>query len=173
MKPGSAMPSVRELARDLSINPATVAKGYQHLVDAGILAMKRGEGTFVAKKPPALPRGEREKELEGGAMRYASLAVTIGAPNDEAEDQHERDVLGWRGRSSRSAGTFDVPGGRVGSGPRRAVHAKPETHSRRNLFLRPPRFRVCAAWAQRRRQVFSRALPSRPAETDGRLVRAL
>ena len=51
LKPGSAMPSVRELARDLSINPATVAKGYQHLVDAGILAVKRGEGTFVAAKP--------------------------------------------------------------------------------------------------------------------------
>jgi GntR family transcriptional regulator len=87
MKPGSAMPSVRDLARDLSINPATVAKGYQRLVDAGILAVKRGEGTFVAQKPPALPRGEREKELEGGAMRYASLAVTIGAAPDEAVER--------------------------------------------------------------------------------------
>ena len=87
LKPGSAMPSVRDLARDLSINPATVAKGYQRLVDAGILAVKRGEGTFVAEKPPALPRGEREKELEGGAMRYASLAVTIGAASDEAVER--------------------------------------------------------------------------------------
>ena len=87
MKPGSAMPSVRDLARDLSINPATVAKGYQRLVDAGILTVKRGEGTFVAEKPPVLPRGEREKELEGGAMRYASLAVTIGVSNEEAVER--------------------------------------------------------------------------------------
>jgi GntR family transcriptional regulator len=84
LKPASAMPSVRDLARDLSINPATVAKGYQRLVEAGVLVVKRGEGTFVAEKPPSVPRAEREKELEGGAMRYASLAVTIGAAPNEA-----------------------------------------------------------------------------------------
>jgi GntR family transcriptional regulator len=92
LKPVSAMPSVRDLARDLSINPATVAKGYQRLVDAGILVVKRGEGTFVAEKPPSVPRGEREKELEGGAMRYASLAVTIGAANEEAVEQVKRSL---------------------------------------------------------------------------------
>lgn len=87
LKPGAAVPSVRDLARELAINPATVAKGYQRLVDAGILAVKRGEGTFVAEKPPAVPRGEREKELEGGAMRYAALAVTLGVPNEEAVER--------------------------------------------------------------------------------------
>ena len=90
LKPASAMPSVRDLARDLSINPATVAKGYQRLVDAGILAVKRGEGTFVADRPPAVPRGEREKELETGALRYASLAVTLGAASDEAVEHVKR-----------------------------------------------------------------------------------
>jgi GntR family transcriptional regulator len=92
LKPASAMPSVRDLARDLSINPATVAKGYQRLVDAGVLVVKRGEGTFVAEKPPSVPRGEREKELVGGAMRYASLAVTIGAANEEAVDHVKRSL---------------------------------------------------------------------------------
>ncbi len=90
LRPGAAVPSVRDLARDLSINPATVAKGYQRLVDAGILSVRRGEGTFVADKPPALPRGEREKELETGALRYASLAVTLGAPPEEAVEQVKR-----------------------------------------------------------------------------------
>ncbi len=84
LRPGAAVPSVRDLARELSINPATVAKGYQRLVDAGVLAVRRGEGTFVADAPPALGRGEREKELETGAMRYASLAVTLGVADDEA-----------------------------------------------------------------------------------------
>ncbi len=92
LRPGAAVPSVRDLARDLSINPATVAKGYQRLVDAGILAVKRGEGTFVADKPPVPSRGEREKELEGGALRYASLAVTLGAANEEAVEQVERSL---------------------------------------------------------------------------------
>ena len=90
LRPGAAVPSVRDLARELAINPATVAKGYQRLVDAGILAVKRGEGTFVADKPPAPARGEREKELEGGALRYASLAVTLGAPPEEAVEHVKR-----------------------------------------------------------------------------------
>ena len=90
LRPGAAVPSVRDLARELSINPATVAKGYQRLVEAGILAVRRGEGTFVADKPPVPARGEREKELETGALRYASLAVTLGAASDEALEQVKR-----------------------------------------------------------------------------------
>jgi GntR family transcriptional regulator len=102
LRPGAAVPSVRDLARELSINPATVAKGYQRLVDAGILAVKRGEGTFVADKPPAPPRGEREKELEAGAVRYASLAVTLGAPTDEAIE-HVKRSLGFLRRKREGA----------------------------------------------------------------------
>ena len=41
----------------------------------------------MAERPPVPPRGERERELEGGAMRYASLAVTLGAANEEAVEQ--------------------------------------------------------------------------------------
>lgn len=44
----------------------------------------------MAEKPPSVPRSEREKELEGGAMRYASLAVTIGAPDQDALEQVRR-----------------------------------------------------------------------------------
>lgn len=94
LRPGAAVPSVRDLARDLSINPATVARGYQRLVDAGVLAVKRGEGTFVAEKPPAIPRGDREKELESGALRYASLAVTLGVTNEDAVE-HVRRSFGF------------------------------------------------------------------------------
>lgn len=100
LAPGKAVPSVREMAADLRINPATVAKGYQRLVDAGILVVKRGEGTFVAAKPPSVPRGEREKELEGGAMRYASLAVTIGAPDHDAVEQLRRAFSQFRKRAT-------------------------------------------------------------------------
>jgi GntR family transcriptional regulator len=90
LKPGAAVPSVRDLARELSINPATVAKGYQRLVDSGVLAVKRGEGTFVADKPPAPARGEREKELQAAATRYASLAVTLGVASEEAVEHVKR-----------------------------------------------------------------------------------
>ena len=83
---GKAVPSVRDLARDLSVNPATVAKAYQRLTEAGVLIVKRGEGTFVADSPPPMPRGERHRTLREGATRYASLAVTIGADTGEAAE---------------------------------------------------------------------------------------
>jgi GntR family transcriptional regulator len=84
---GKGVPSVRELAADLRINPATVAKAYQRLTEAGVLAVRRGEGTFVAENPPALAKGERSRELADGAIRYASLAVTLGAGRESALDE--------------------------------------------------------------------------------------
>jgi GntR family transcriptional regulator len=81
---GASVPSVRDLARDLQVNPATVSKAYQRLTDAGVLAVRRGEGTYVSETPPALPDAERGKKLLQGALRYASLAVTIGAGREEA-----------------------------------------------------------------------------------------
>jgi GntR family transcriptional regulator len=87
--PGSAIPSVRDLAKELQINPATVSKAYQRLTDAGVLAVRRGEGTFVAEAPPALPDEERRAKLIEGAMRYASLAATLGAAATETVESLE------------------------------------------------------------------------------------
>jgi GntR family transcriptional regulator len=84
LKPGAAVPSVRDLARDLQVNPATVVRAYQRLVDAGLLAVKRGEGTFVAEGIPTLPKAERGRALVESALRFASTAVTVGASRGEA-----------------------------------------------------------------------------------------
>lgn len=81
---GTAVPSVRDLARELQINPATVSKAYQRLTDAGILSVRRGDGTYVADAPPALPRETRERKLRDGAVRYAGVAVTLGVSEEEA-----------------------------------------------------------------------------------------
>ena len=82
--PGAAVPSVRTLAAELIVNPATIAKAYQRLVDLGVLVMRRGEGTFVAAKPPILARAERTRTLREGAEKYAALTATIGAEPEEA-----------------------------------------------------------------------------------------
>jgi len=87
LAPGAPVPSVRELARSLRVNPATVAKAYQRLTDAGVLKVLRGEGTFVADHPPALPDGERERVLADGAGRYASMAMSVGATLPQAAGQ--------------------------------------------------------------------------------------
>jgi GntR family transcriptional regulator len=83
LRPGDLLPSVRDLAREQRINPNTVAKAYQRLVDVGVLETRRGEGTFVAEEPPALPAGEKDRLLREAASRYASLASTLGASRAE------------------------------------------------------------------------------------------
>src|ERR1700681_3711113 len=65
----SPLPSVRDLARDLQVNPATVSKAYQHLTEAGVLAVRRGDGTYVAHAPPPLPNAERRRGLSLAAWR--------------------------------------------------------------------------------------------------------
>lgn len=84
LEPGAALPSVRDLARELRINPNTAAKAYQRLADAGVLETRRGEGTFVATRPPSLSAASRERQLREGAERYCALAVTLGASGLEA-----------------------------------------------------------------------------------------
>lgn len=88
--PGGPVPSVRDLARQLQVNPATVSKAYRRLTDAGVLEVRRGEGTFVTASPPALSNGDRHSELSAGAVRYAALARTLGADYATTTDELAR-----------------------------------------------------------------------------------
>jgi len=47
LEPGDALPSVRQLARELRVNPATVAQAYRDLAAEGLVEMRHGSGTFV------------------------------------------------------------------------------------------------------------------------------
>ncbi len=87
LAPGAAVPSVRDLARDLSVNPATVAKAYQRLAEAGLLSVRRGDGTYVADAPRAMGRSMRQKAMREGAIRYASLAATLGSTLPESAQE--------------------------------------------------------------------------------------
>ena len=77
--PGDAMPSVRELATELRVNPATVSKAYQRLVGAGLLEVRRGDGTYVSAAPPAVRKSEQTRVISQAAMNFASVAITHGA----------------------------------------------------------------------------------------------
>ncbi|HUO84713.1 MAG TPA: GntR family transcriptional regulator [Thermoanaerobaculia bacterium] len=87
---GGAIPSVRDLARELRVNPATVARAYQRLTEEGLLTVKRGEGTFVSETLPAVSKSDRRDALTSAALRYASLAATVGASRDEARGEIDR-----------------------------------------------------------------------------------
>ena len=81
---GTAVPSVRELARELRVNPATVSKAYQRLTADGALEVRRGEGTFVVERPAAARAAERERILEAGAARFVDAARSMGVKEAEA-----------------------------------------------------------------------------------------
>src|SRR5688572_50780 len=84
LRPGGVIPSVRDLARELRVNPMTVSKAYQRLSETGVLEVRRGEGTFVARTAPLMTRGEKGRALEEAAGRFAAVGVTLGATVEEA-----------------------------------------------------------------------------------------
>ncbi|KAB2962431.1 MAG: GntR family transcriptional regulator [Thermoanaerobaculia bacterium] len=84
LAPGAAVPSVRELAQELRINPGTVARAYQRLVDRKLLETRRGDGTYVVESPPVLHAAERRERLIQAAARLADLATALGASPGEA-----------------------------------------------------------------------------------------
>ena len=62
---GDPLPSVRSVAADYLVNPLTVLKGYQQLVDENLVESKRGRGMFInAGAKDLLLGGERQKFLE-------------------------------------------------------------------------------------------------------------
>lgn len=82
--PGDSVPSVRDLAQQLQVNPNTVARAYQRLTDQGVFTVRRGEGTFVADAPAQLKKSKRNETLRDAATRYAGTAMSVGAELDEA-----------------------------------------------------------------------------------------
>jgi len=60
---GDALPSVRNVAAEYRLNPLTVLKGYQELVDEGLVEKKRGRGMFVTE-------GARKQLLKDERKRF-------------------------------------------------------------------------------------------------------
>lgn len=90
LAPGAGVPSVRELAQTLRVNPNTVARAYQRLTDEGVLAVRRGEGTFVAEAPKQLRKSEKNEALREAATRYAGTALAVGASLGDARSELEQ-----------------------------------------------------------------------------------
>lgn len=83
MKPGDQLPSIRELARLLSVNPTTVVKAYSELGHEKVIEMQHGRGVFVADGPTGrLSEAERESALRPLARQLAIEARQLGASRD-------------------------------------------------------------------------------------------
>jgi GntR family transcriptional regulator len=81
---GDALPSVRNVAAEYRLNPLTVLKGYQELVDEGLVEKKRGRGMFVmegARKQ--LLKDERRRFIEKEWPLVAATIVRLGLSRDD------------------------------------------------------------------------------------------
>jgi GntR family transcriptional regulator len=92
LKEGDPLPSVRNVAAEFRVNPLTVLKGYQQLVDEQLVEKRRGLGMFVrldARK--LLLRGEREKFLtEEWPRIYATMQRLGLSPKELLETANRR-----------------------------------------------------------------------------------
>ncbi len=97
LRPGDRLPSVRELARRLVVNPNTIARTYQELEHEGLVHTRQGLGVFVAAG--AAPDAPRERELSALTERFLTEAVLLGCQPDEVlaavRDAMER--FHWQG----------------------------------------------------------------------------
>lgn len=91
---GSPVPSVRDLAKQLRVNPNTVVKVYQHLAEQGLLEVRRGEGTFVAGIPSTLSRRDRSRVLADSASQFVARALTQGSSASEILEAVEDAIEG-------------------------------------------------------------------------------
>lgn len=87
---GAQLPSVRELAKELSINPNTVSKAYRELEGEGVIVRRQGSGCFVKGDPHALAEAERERRLGDLCRRLVIDAFHLGAGADQVRSALER-----------------------------------------------------------------------------------
>ncbi len=78
LEPGDRLPTVRQLAVDLSINPNTVIRAYRELEIQGVLETHQGSGTFVSTRKPDIDRLERQRMLDQILTDLLARASTYG-----------------------------------------------------------------------------------------------
>src|SRR5690242_11405602 len=84
LKEGDPLPSVRNVAAEYRVNPLTVLKGYQELVDEGLVESRRGLGMFInAGARKLLLEGERQKFLSEEWPRISATIQRLGLKAEE------------------------------------------------------------------------------------------
>jgi len=82
-KPGSPLPSIRDLAAALLINPNTVARAYGELERDGLITTRKGRGCFVSEDFGTLPGKDTVKRLDGIFETAVREARKTGAEPSE------------------------------------------------------------------------------------------
>ena len=83
LSPGDRLPTVRQLAVDLSINPNTVSRAYTELELTGLVETQMGSGTFVGNRSVERDDVERRRVLDQFCQEFLSRASTLGFTLDD------------------------------------------------------------------------------------------
>jgi GntR family transcriptional regulator len=86
MGPGEALPSVRNLASVIRVNPATVVQAYRELEFAGVVESRQGAGTFVRELPETKRESERKREARKLVRDLLHQASALGVDTEDLED---------------------------------------------------------------------------------------
>jgi len=88
---GDQLPTVRQLAVDLAINPNTVLRAYRELELGGLLETQQGTGTFITQKKVKRDEAERTRQLNQIAEEFLARAGAAGFTAEELL-QHLREM---------------------------------------------------------------------------------
>jgi GntR family transcriptional regulator len=83
LRPGDALPSVRQLAARLRVNPATVVQAYRDLETEGFVEMRQGAGTFVRDVQSDKRASERARQAIALVRRMVAEASRLGLSTNE------------------------------------------------------------------------------------------
>ena len=84
-KAGDRLPSVRELARELTINPNTVVRAYEVLERDGVVVRRQGAGVFLTGRSSDLATSQRKKQLQDRLRRTVTDAFHLGFTAEDVE----------------------------------------------------------------------------------------
>jgi len=87
LEPGHQLPTVRQLAVDLAINPNTVVRAYRELELGGLLETHQGTGTFISAQKLKKANAERERQLAQIVTDAVARAGAAGFTVDELVEQ--------------------------------------------------------------------------------------
>ena len=90
LKPEDAMPSVRQLALELTVNPNTVARAYLELEHQGYLYKRQGQGTYVRMPAAGAARRERNRIVAALFEKAIVEAVSFGMSSSEITAIYEQ-----------------------------------------------------------------------------------
>lgn len=107
---GDKLPSVRAVAERLLVNPNTVAKAYQDLLQDGVIESRHGLGAFVAKRRAIYTKAERTRRLDAALEAFLSEALVLDFDAEEIQNAVAQKLEAFRNNGGSQSQRSGVGG---------------------------------------------------------------